>query len=243
MSHQNAAYSLLLILALCSQAAAQITVPDSVDPHTPIVATLASPIPDGAQVQGGWSVTEGQFLPVPGGVHIWAGPGKHTVAFRGMWIKTRPIEINGEVVQVLEGFGFVDEQATVTVGEDPGPDPPDPPTPGGPYQIMLFYDADRLDNLPAAQQAILGSVTFRQQLESAGHTVLEVLDGEAIRRGVPSQYRVWFDAVRGDELPRVALAPIKGGKVLDRDLPANTDDLVAWLDSPDVSQWFARRAR
>jgi len=239
MSTLRTLCGILLCLAILSQAAAQIDVPDTVADREPLSAKLANPIPEGAQVQGGWSVKPGKWLPAPAGIHIWpAGPGTHTVAFRGIWVKTRPLEIDGETVQVLEGFGFIDESATVTVGEDPGPNPPDPPDPGGKYQIMLFYDADRLDNYPRAQQTLLNSLDLRDQLISDGHYVVAVLESASIAAGVPSRYSKWYDAVRGDPLPRVAIAPREGGKILDADLPADAEQLRQWLNSAQLARWY-----
>ena len=132
----------------------QIQVPAETAAHTPIVAALANPIPEGAQIQGGWTLATGKFLAAPGGIHVWAPPGTHQIAYRGVWIKTTPITLpDGTTVQVLQGFGFLDETATFTVkggGPDPGPNPP-PPPPVAKLGAVIIEDAENRTSLPYGQ--------------------------------------------------------------------------------------------
>lgn len=228
----------LLALAVSSVSWAQIVVPASSELYKPIIAQLGDPIPEGAQVQGGWLTPTAEHVQVSTKtIHIWAKPGSHIISFRGVWMKTRELTIEGQTVQVLEGFGFIDRQAAFQVqGKEPDPpNPPDPPVPGGPYQIMMFYDADQLDNLPAGQRELLTSLSLRQSLVSAGHVVLEILDESSISSNTPSKYKAFFDSVRGDQLPRIALAPKAGGKVDDYPLPESVEKLMQLLS--DRSSW------
>ena len=213
----------------------QIQVPAETPAHEPIVAKLTNPIPDGAQIQGGWTLATGKFLAIPGGIHVWAPPGTHQIAYRGVWIQTVPVTLpDGQIVQVLQGFGFLDETATFTVkggGPDPGPDPPDPPPPGGKWQMMLFYEADRLDNYPEAQRQLLTSRIVRESLEQQGHRFRQVVESSALSGSVSAEFKTWFDAVRGKPLPRIAIAPVEGGAVREFALPTSLTALRQLLET------------
>jgi hypothetical protein len=143
-----------LLLATSAFAQIQVTPPES-NAHDPITATLSNPIPEGAQVQGGWQLPTAKSEPAPEGLHIWAKPGTHTVSYRGVWIKTVPVTLaDGTVVQVLEGFGFLDESATFTVkggdDDDDDPDPP-PPPPVTRLGVVIVEDAEARTSLPYGQ--------------------------------------------------------------------------------------------
>jgi hypothetical protein len=222
----------LILLSAASPLWGQITVtPPESDAHDPIVAVLANPIPEGAQVQGGWQASTVKTLPAPEGIHIWAKPGTHTVSYRGVWIATVPVTLaDGTVVQVLQGFGFLDESATFTVKGGTGPNPPLPPDPGGKWQMMLFYEADRLDNYPEPQRQLLTSRVVREQLTSDGHRFRKVVESAALSGTASAEFEPWFKAVRGKTLPRVAIAPVEGGAVREFPLPADLTALKQLLD-------------
>ena len=139
-----------------SLAHGQIEIPAETAAHEPIVARLTNPIPEGAQIQGGWQTPGIKTLPAPEpwSLHVWAAPGSHTLSFRGVWIKTTPITLpDGTVVQVLQGFGFLDETARFTVkggGPDPGPNPPPPPPPSR-LGVVIIEDAEARTSLPYGQ--------------------------------------------------------------------------------------------
>jgi hypothetical protein len=212
----------------------QIDVPPETALHKPITARLTNPIPAGAQVQGAWNLPTADFLPAVDGIHIWAPAGTHKLSYRGIWIKTRPITIDGQTVQVLEGFGFIDESASFKVGggPDPGPDPPVPPNPGGPKELMLFYEADQLDNYPEPQRRLLTSLKLREELTSAGHLFYRVIEAGALEANVAgSGWEPWFAAVKGDPMPRAALRNRGGGPVTDVPLPADKAALLKLLES------------
>ena len=159
MRKRALAYSLLMWMVaigscvLAAPAWGQITVtPPESDAHTPITATLANPIPEGAQVQGGWQLPTAKHLPAPEGLHIWAPPGKHTVSYRGVWIATVAVTLaDGTVVQVLQGFGFLDESAEFTVkgGDDDDDDEPNPiPPPVTRLGVVIVELAEQRTSLP-----------------------------------------------------------------------------------------------
>jgi hypothetical protein len=113
-------------------------------------------------------------------------------------------------------------------GENP-PKPPDPkPEPGGPYQVVLFYSPDQLDNLTPDQRQILNSQAFREKLKATGHSLLGVLPDNAAP-SPQSKFRAFYNAVAGDPMPRVAVASKDGGKVADFPLPATVAELEALL--------------
>lgn len=226
----------LLVLLIATPCWAQINVPAETEPHAPIAATLANPIPEGAQVQGGWTLATAKFLPVPDGIHVWAPPGVHEISYRGVWIKTVPVTLpDGTVVQVLQGFGFLDETATFKVtggGPDPGPDPPDPPTPGGKYQLVFWYTEQQLDNLPQGQRDILTSLVFRDWLRSQGHVLVEVLDPANFGAVVPDKWKPWVNSILNQPLPRISLSPVEGGQVTSYQLPADMEACKKLLAAP-----------
>jgi len=229
----------LATLLVATAAWAQIDVPDEVDPYRLVVATLATPIPDGAYLaDGGWEVIGATSTQAPdtrtdGATLVWTGPpGEYTIIYDGVLLQDVSfVDGDGNQVTIRSYVGRIKERATCTIGgePDPGPDPPDPPSPGGPYQIMLFYRADQLDNLPEPQRQLLTSRKVRDRLAEDGHVLLEALEEGSLGGSVPPRYKTWVDAVVGDPLPRIAIAPKEGGKVKDFDLPANVDLLLALL--------------
>lgn len=179
-----------------------------------------------AQQPGGWLVLGEGFTPVAvqvlegGAVCLFeAEAGTYAV----LYFPPSTDGIFQPVVRVVE------------LGDDsqPPPPPPPPPPPAGKYQIVMVIDADRLDNYPPSQRAVINSLALRNELEADGHYFYEVVDARAIESGsVPEKMRPFLNAVRGDELPRLVLAPIDGGAITDYPLPLNADDLKALLENP-----------
>lgn len=180
----------------------QIVVPPESEVHSPVVASLAASIPDGAQVQGGWTLPSGKLLPCGQSVHVWAPPGKHTIGYRGVWIKTRPLVIEGETVQVLENFGFIDETATFVVkggGPDPGPDPPVPP-PSRRWALVVEESSQRTP----AQSSLL--VTLRSEYQ--GRLLIADKDTSA------PKLQQWVSQVpAGSSLPVLVIASTDGALI------------------------------
>jgi len=157
----------LAAMLAATSARGQILVPADSRPHQPIVARLNNPIPEGAQVQGGWVLPTAVSLPAGGGaIHIWAPPGRHLISYRGIWVKTRPLTIEGVVVQVLEGFGFVDESTAFVVTQGTPPDPPVPPTPPPPdvtqLGVFVIEDGAARSGLPYGQVQAMTLPDIRQ---------------------------------------------------------------------------------
>jgi len=116
----------------------RITVePAEAEPYEPIVATLETVIPDGAEVFGdGWTCGEGiATIPISSVVqHVWAKPGEHTIAYRGFWYKKKAKEVivdivDGkpikETIEVFDGAGYIDCSASFKVAGGPPVPPPD----------------------------------------------------------------------------------------------------------------------
>lgn len=124
---------------------------------------------------------------------------------------------------------------SITVGSnpDPGPDPGPDPQPGQRWQIMLFHESGDLDSLPRGQVELLSSLKLRQELEAAGHYVAGVFDDDTSgTSGIPAALQPWFEAVKNDPMPRIALAPLAGGVVRDYPLPADRAGLMKFLEAP-----------
>ncbi len=228
---------LLLILLMASPAWGQLTVTQQAEVGEPILATIDTMVPEGADTNGpGWVLDAGtSMLPSskPGEFHIWATPGKHVIRFKLHWLHTEAVTFTDGAgkeitIQSFLGHGDYDESAEFVVGEagpDPGPDPPTP-VPGGPYQIMMFYAADQLDDYPPEQRLLLTSLTLRKDLVSKGHVYLEALESRAVEEGgYPPKYQGFVTSISGDRLPRIAIASVKGGKVQDFPLPGSIEEL------------------
>ena len=128
-----------LLFSIAAQASAQILVGDEFEPHEPIVAGLVDgAVPEGAEIQGGWSCDTIKFIQLtPTVVHIWAPPGEHKLSFRGAWVQSKSVELpSGDVIQALIGFGFIDNTATFRVGPSEPPPPP-PPPPGNRWGVII----------------------------------------------------------------------------------------------------------
>lgn len=207
--------------------------------HEPVIATLTTgnQVPDGAKVRGSWDCGAAKFVeptcvgPVAvNQIYIWAPKGTYTVRAFGIWVLTKDVTIGDQVVPVLIDFGQYDYREQLVVGGG-GPDPKPDPQPGGKYRVVMFYDAAQLDNYPQAQRSLLTSLQIRQQLVSKGHELLEVLEAASIDSASES-FAPFLAAVKGDPLPRIAMVPLEGGKVLDFALPGNVDLLWALLENP-----------
>ena len=229
---------------LCSVACGQIEVTQDAAVGDPVVAKVQAVIPEGAVFDGGWKASKGvQFIPhSKDTLHVWvAKGGTYSLSFSGFWLHTEKVTFTdgaGNEITITSylGHGFISEDVEFTVKGDAGPDPPIPPdpTPGGPQQMVLFYHLDQLDNMPAEQRALLKSLTIRKDLTAAGHLVLEIVEAGTLGQSgpIPDRIKGFVDSVRGDPLPRIAMAPREGGKVVDYPLPANYEDLVKLLNNP-----------
>lgn len=223
---------LLIIIAWCfaSTILADIEVKPQYEAHEPIVATVTiTEVPEGAKLRGSIQIDGASYIPAGDNVyHIWAKPGKYKIVASGVWVLTSELDVNGTKVPVLVDFGQYSYVKTFVVGEGDQPNPPDPPTPGGPYQVVLFYQPDQLDNYTPDQRQILNSQAYREKLKAAGHLLLGVLPDNAAP-SPQSKFAPFYRAVSGDPMPRLAVASKDGGKVVDFPLPATVAELDALL--------------
>lgn len=223
--------TLLLWLAMCGVCYGDIDVKETYEAGEPIVVkVVATGVPDGAKLRGAVVITDARFLqPSTDAVYyVWAGTGEHTVTATGVWVVTQDIKVGDSTVPVLVDFGQYSYSKKFTVGKGSGPNPPKPPTPGGPYQVVMFYDEQQLDDLPVAQRDLLTSMVAQGKIAQAGHVVQGVLSVQSIG-STTGPLAPFIKEVQGDPLPRIAVAPKSGGVVRDYPLPASLADLEALL--------------
>jgi hypothetical protein len=117
----------------------------------------------------------------------------------------------------------------VVVSSENPPSPPEPaPLPGAKFQVAFLIESGDLDNLPAAQRAMLASLTLRDDLARRGHHFVGVLERDQAN-SAPAALAPFYAAVEGDPFPRVAIAPLAGGDVIDKPLPADQAALYQLL--------------
>ena len=146
---------------------------------------------------------------------------------------------SGAHLIVADGWCYIVRGTTPVaswkVGETPDPPdppPPPPPPPGQKWQVVIVFERTQLPNLPRGQQVIIGSLTFRERLAKAGHRLVAVVDQHTAGAGGkrPAELAAYLAACEGDPVPRICLAPIGGGKVLDFPLPADEEAVLALLE-------------
>ena len=223
---------------LAGAAIAQITVPAENEPYKIIEATVKSHVPEGATLDGGWKIPDGIDHRVVNSnmLYLVGPPGEYILRFDGFWIHLKQVTFTdgaGNPITITSylGHGMVNEEAMFKItGGDPGPDPPNPgPNPGQKYQLMFFLQADELDKMPPAQRELATSLSIRKDLAERGHRFLMVVDDDQITGDAPEKYRPWIKAVEGDPLPRIAMAPIEGGKIIDLPMPRDYQELMELL--------------
>jgi len=234
--------TLALFFAAAWTAAAygQIEVPAESEANTPIVATITTAVPTGATFDGQWE-SSAAFLPAgDNSIHLWAAPGTHSLSYSGFWVQVEPITFkdgdgNTITVQSYLGSGRVNETAEFSVAGGAEPDNPQPPgpVPTGPKHLVFFVLAEELDTMPPTQKYLVNSLTVRKDLTARGHTLLLVMDDDQLRMTSPGKWAPWINAVAGDQLPRVGIAPAAGGEVEDHELPIDYLSLLKLLgESP-----------
>jgi len=116
------------------------------------------------------------------------------------------------------------------------PLPPDPPVPGEKWQVAIVFERTQLDNLPWSQRTIIGSLVFRERLREAGHRLVAIVDQdvEGADGKPPKDLAAYLNACKGDPVPRICLAPLKGGPVRDFPLPMTEDEVFALLEKGDL---------
>lgn len=220
----------LLFFFVAATALAEIRIPAQTPVGKKIEAELMASIPVGAEVQGGWVITDCDTdLESPTKIQIWATPGKHEIKFQGAWMQFELVPIpqpdgTTKTTKSTVAWGFINESASFEVTGGDGPVPPPPPPPpvvGGPYQILFLFDAETKDNLSKQQQAILASLAFRLRLEKAGHRVLGVSAAQSITDPTASKYAAYFEAAKNVPLPCLIVSGMQGGKCVAVPLPAD----------------------
>lgn len=228
-----------LICWLSSASHGEIVIAEQYDTGEAIVVQVeATGIPDGAKLRGAVQVSGKASVWQPDSnkseYAIWAEPGTHTITASGVWVLTAEVEFNGQKLQVLQDFGQYSYTKSFTVKgavkPDPKPEPdPNPPQPGGPYQLVMFYQEEQLDNLPAEQRELLTSRVYWSELSAAGHLLLGVLPANAAPPQ-NSKFRAFYNAIQNDPTPRLAVASKdNGGPIVDMPLPATKAELNALL--------------
>lgn len=138
--------SLLLLIVPCVLYG-QITVPDEIAPHEPIIAGCNCILPQGGIAEFIWRTDQlSKSAPVENGtkLHVWAGPGSHyietiVIAYREMMVfvpdpqfPNDPAKAKPEKIRVYINMQRFDKTYKVTgtpTPPPPGPDPPPPPPP------------------------------------------------------------------------------------------------------------------
>jgi len=119
-------------------------------------------------------------------------------------------------------------------GVSPDPDPDPDIDPGGKWQVAIVYETNQLDNLPADQQSIIKSLTFRKRIADAGHRIVPggVWDKDAPDRtgSTPKLLAPYLAACKNEDLPRLCISPVDGGTIRTFALPANSDAVMAILE-------------
>lgn len=156
------------------------------------------------------------------------------------------------VAAVADGKLVVQEFAWPP-GPGPGPTPPDPgpepkpepqpdPQPTKHWQVAFFLESNNLDNLTAAQQALLASLLVRKDLEAKGHRLVGVFDPDSAGTVTDPGLKAWFQAA-ASKAPCVAIAPMEGGTIRVYSLPADKDALLKLLENPPAQAEGAAGAK
>lgn len=213
----------------------QISVPAETAPYLPIVATVATDIPEGATMDGGWTVSDGvHTLPSGSALHVWAAPGVHQIEYKGFWLLLKDVTFTdgtGEVITITSylGHGFVNESATFKVigGVDPEPTPDPTPDEGlinaDGLKILIVRESSQ--PLTAAQQAMLRSTVWMTRVGSGNWMVV---DPDMTFR-VPNIWKDAMDATVNFGVPRVIVSNRPKGGVV-KALPANLSELSSLID-------------
>jgi len=139
--------------------------------------------------------------------------------------KSLPVGFHAAVATITNdtnGRGTTPRLVALTIEGSPLPPP-------GEKQVAFWVDPAQIDNLTAAQQAILGGLEFRVELKSKGHELLQVWsknDGPDDADEEP-----WFNAAKASALspPLILFAPRAGGKIRVQSLPATKAEIFAML--------------
>lgn len=206
--------AVLFVLLLPALAPAQISVPANVAAHKPIVAKLSANLPPGAQLRGSWNVTGGDFLEADANaIHIWAGPGVHTVSANGIWVLTKTVTIDGQELQVLIDFGQYAYSAEFKVGGVVPPVPP-PQPPGDRWAIIVEETSNRTPQLAAL---------WLQLRKTPPASKLLILDKDH----PAAAYKAYFSAAAAVPLPALVVVATDGSVVSAAPCPLTLEAIKA----------------
>lgn len=154
---------LLLFLFPLAPARGQITIPDEVEPHTPLVAGCDCTTPEGSEIRIRWTLSDGaEMIPVDNTVHVWAPPGSHKITASVVWMQFEEVEVpmgkgvNPKKIRNLVAWDLQTFSKIFTVkggspgpGPGPGPDPdPDPDPPNG-FEAKILTALESIGNPPS----------------------------------------------------------------------------------------------
>lgn len=218
----------LLLCLWVSPVWAQITVPQRVEPHTPIVASVDTSSAATGSVQVLWEAGAGvSVLPVGDGstVHVWAPPGVHSLrcdVFRVDWESKQ--------------FKVERHNAQFTVGTPPQPDPqPEPvpppqPVPVGKLTAVVLHESE--DDSPAfARMAVaLRSGSAATWIKEQGHKLLILDDDTVDADGQPIKLVATLKQL-GVQMPALFVLDAADKVVLKQTLADSTtaDNVVEYL--------------
>ena len=221
--------ALILLFGLtCTTAIAeQINIPPESPRDTIIEATVTTDMPPEAEFFGDWEAPGVSSIPVGRDkLHIAGKSGAYLVTYGGYWIlmgqEITVKDINGvpQTFRPLLDHGKVKAKQPYKITEGDQPDPPDPtpdpPNPAGPKQIVFFIVSDDLDKpgvITPAQRELVTSLQVRQDLLDLGHQLIQVIDNDQIKEGVPSKWAPWIRQAMNKPLPLMAYADKDGGEI------------------------------
>jgi hypothetical protein len=114
---------------------------------------------------------------------------------------------------------------------------------------MFFFESLDATRLTRDQQALVNGLKFREELEAAGHYFAGRYDHNSVMQSrqeclttggcrtvveVKPDMEPWWDAVRGDPMPRIVIAPLEErtqpDKIQDFPLPASVEEVWSLLE-------------
>lgn len=150
-----------------------ITVPDQVEPYTPILAECRGMIPEGlVDVKIRWSIiplsaeARASLIPVEKAAHVWASPGSFKLMANVVWMSYEEVEVSvgdGTMKKIrnLLAWDVQSYEKTFQVlspepepepepGPGPGPDPnPNPPIPPSGFEAQILAALREIGSPPS----------------------------------------------------------------------------------------------
>jgi hypothetical protein len=204
--------------------------PIETEPFTPITAVLDTEIPEGATVFGdGWVIPDGvKTIQINSKRHhVWAKPGEHTIAYKGVWVHYEEIEIldaegNKRTIKNLLGMGMVDTSTTFTVlGEEEEEE--EEVTPGDLAWAIIVEEKSDRTKLPAKQRLVFESKELRDLVPPAQFLVI---DDDSTK----STDKPYIDKAKNLKLlPALFLMDADGEELFAGDVPGTVDEAATLI--------------